>query len=211
MKPNQISSLLLAALVLFTSARAAEPADPSAKLRESVRTLTLQLRDTQGQLAALQATSQAAKAEADRVVVAQKKQLEAQDKRLADERAKADKAATEARAAADTQADALARLRAELEKMTAAFQQADALAKSTEAERARLAAQNAGLERLVADGETKNLALFKVGNEILLRYEKFSLGEALAAKEPFVGTTRVKLENLVQEYSDKLRDSRVKP
>ena len=83
------------------------------------------------------------------------------------------------------------------------------LANKTEAERARLSVQANLLQRVVADRETKNIALFKVGNEILTRYEKFSLGDALAAKEPFIGVTRVQLENLVQGYKDKLLDQTV--
>jgi len=64
--------------------------------------------------------------------------------------------------------------------------------------------QNALLQRRVDDDETRNVALFQLGNDILTRYEKFSLGDALAAKEPFTQLTRVKLENLVQGYEDKL-------
>lgn len=212
MKPHRISLRLFVALVLLSPARAAEPVDAaSARLRESVRSLTLQLRDTQAQVATLQAEKQTAKTESDQIVAALKKQVEAQDKKIADERTKADKATAEAKTAAEAQATEIARLKAELAKTTVAFQQADTLAKATEAERAKLAAQNAVLERLIADREAKNLALYTLGNEILVRYEKFSLGEALAAKEPFVGTARVKLENLVQDYADKLRDSKAKP
>jgi chromosome segregation ATPase len=212
MKPHRISLRLFVALVLLSPARAAEPVDAaSARLRESVRSLTLQLRDTQAQVATLQAEKQTAKTESDQIVAALKKQVEAQDKKIADERTKADKATAEAKTAAQAQATEIARLKAELAKTTVAFQQADTLAKATEAERAKLAAQNAVLERLIADREAKNLALYTLGNEILVRYEKFSLGEALAAKEPFVGTARVKLENLVQDYADKLRDSKAKP
>ena len=61
------------------------------------------------------------------------------------------------------------------------------------------------------DLETKNTNLFQIGSEILTRYEKFGLGEALAAKEPFVGTTRVKLENQVQGYEDKLLNQKSTP
>jgi hypothetical protein len=43
------------------------------------------------------------------------------------------------------------------------------------------------------------------------RYEKFGLGDALTAREPFVGLTKVKFQNLVQDYQDKLSDQKVKP
>ena len=80
-----------------------------------------------------------------------------------------------------------------------------------ETERAKLAAEILVLKRKIDDREMKNLALFKLGNEILTRYQKFTLGEALAAREPFVGSTRAKLETLVQDYQDKLLDQRAKP
>jgi chromosome segregation ATPase len=77
-------------------------------------------------------------------------------------------------------------------------------ANQTEAARAQLAVQVIMLHRLVDDREAKNLELYNTGSEILTRYEKFSLGDALSAKEPFVGVTRVKLQELVQDYKDKL-------
>ena len=35
------------------------------------------------------------------------------------------------------------------------------------------------------------------------------VGKALAAREPFVSTTRVKVENQVQGYKDKILDNRI--
>ena len=62
----------------------------------------------------------------------------------------------------------------------------------------------------MADQQTKNDAMFKLGNEILKRYERFGLGDALTRREPFVGTTRVKFQNLIQDYTDKVADQRIK-
>jgi hypothetical protein len=73
---------------------------------------------------------------------------------------------------------------------------------------AQLNEQNALLQRVVEDRERKNYELYKTGNEVLTRYEKFSLGEAIEAKEPFMGLTRVKLENLVQGYEDKFASNK---
>jgi hypothetical protein len=80
------------------------------------------------------------------------------------------------------------------------------LQNKTETERARLAIEVPVLRQLVADREAKNIALYKLGDDILTRYERFGLGDALGAKEPFIGVSRVKLENLVQDYKNKLRD-----
>jgi hypothetical protein len=51
--------------------------------------------------------------------------------------------------------------------------------------------------------------MYELGMEILDRYEKFGLGEALTAKEPFTGITRTKFETLVQDYEDKLVDQTI--
>ena len=59
------------------------------------------------------------------------------------------------------------------------------MARAKEAERAKLQTQGIELQRRVDDRERKNAELFKTGMEILTRYEKFSLGDALSAKEPF--------------------------
>jgi len=82
-------------------------------------------------------------------------------------------------------------------------------ANQTEAARAKLAVEAILLRRLVDDREAKNLELYTTAGEILTRYEKFSLGDALAAKEPFVGLTRVKLQELVQDYKDKLLTEKI--
>ena len=103
-----------------------------------------------------------------------------------------------------------ARLQDSLQKLQQTQTHAVEIAQKAENERAKLAGQVIDLQRKLADRESKNLALFKLANEILKRYEHFGLGDALAAKEPFTGIARVKLENLVQDYQDKLADQRVK-
>jgi hypothetical protein len=97
-----------------------------------------------------------------------------------------------------------------LGKWKTAYEQLVATARKSEAERVKLAGESIVLKRKLEDRERKNAELFKLGNEILTRYEKFGLGDALAAKEPFTGLARVKLENLVQDYQDKIADQKVK-
>ena len=98
---------------------------------------------------------------------------------------------------------------AQLKETIESCRQAAELARNKETERAKLADEaRIELERLVADRQAKNLALYKIASEILQRYEQFGLGDALRAREPFVGITRVKLQNLVQDYQDKLLNER---
>ncbi|MFZ4694927.1 MAG: phage major capsid protein [Verrucomicrobiia bacterium] len=99
-----------------------------------------------------------------------------------------------------------AALKAKLEETT---RQAAEDKKAFEKACAQLKVQIVLLQRVVADHEAKNNELIKLANEILTRYEKFGIGEALTAKEPFTGLMRVKLQNLVQDYSDKVSDQRI--
>jgi hypothetical protein len=66
------------------------------------------------------------------------------------------------------------------------------------------------LETQGEDQIGRNIALYELSNEILNRYAKFGLGLAIIAREPFIGTTRVKLENQVQDYGDRIRAMRIK-
>ncbi|MCE0521630.1 MAG: hypothetical protein LV480_01820 [Methylacidiphilales bacterium] len=97
----------------------------------------------------------------------------------------------------------------DIQLWTTGYNQYVQFASKTEAARAQLAVQVIMLQRLVADREYKNIQLYNTGTEILDRYEKFSLGDALGAKEPFIGITRVKLQEFVQDYKDKLAAQRI--
>jgi chromosome segregation ATPase len=52
--------------------------------------------------------------------------------------------------------------------------------------------------------EEKNLALYQVSNELLERYRNKGVLAALKQAEPFTGIAKVRMENLWQEYRDKL-------
>lgn len=190
-----VIGLLLLASVTTHYVEAADDS-PEAKLREQLRTTMLQLRTAQNERAALQASQ----AESDQKV----KALTAQVDTLTKQSSAAEKTAAD-------QAGQVATLREAVGKWEAAYQQATQVLTAKEGERAKASAQVIELKRVVADREAKNRALFNTANEILTRYERFSLGDALAAKEPFTGLTRVKLENLVQGYEDKLAEQRVRP
>jgi septal ring factor EnvC (AmiA/AmiB activator) len=200
------TSLILCGILLALAAgglRAAEPASIETRMRDAMRNMALQLRNIQAErddLAAKQAES------------AQKqKTLDDQIKALT-RHAAGDKAAIDALNAKVAERDQrISGMEQDLAKWKAACDKAADLAKSKEAERAKLAERVIVLDRQVADQRTKNAEMFKVGKEILARYEKFGLGTAITAREPFTGAMRVKLENLVQDYSDKLDAQRIKP
>jgi chromosome segregation ATPase len=193
---------VLAVAGCVVSLHAEEKADPAARMREAMKNMALQMRNLQAErdnLAAQQAAS-------DQKQKEQEAQIKTLTKNAADDKAASD--ALKARLAEqETRAEQTAQ---ELEKWKAACNQAVELGKKTEAERQKLAEHCILLERVVADQKAKNAEMFKLGNEILTRYEKFGLGTAITAREPFTGLMRVKLQNLVQDYSDKLNEQRIK-
>ena len=192
--------------LLVPSLFAAEDAE-GARLRETLRGTVLQLRNAQTDLANAQA---AQTAQADEIK-ALKEQLALLKKNAAEDRAIAEKKTTELKAKLDEQTGETARFKDAAEQIRVEYEKAVTLAKATDGQRTQLMSEVLVYERQVADLRAKNVALFRLGKEVLGRYEKVGLGEQFLAREPFVGRTRVALENLVQDYDDKLSDQRAKP
>ncbi len=201
-------------LALHPPLRAADAPNPAEqKLRESVRALTLQLRTSENEKAALQATQ----TEAEQKVTDLTEQLEKYKKQLVADEEAADKARAdwETKITAKdgeilTGEKSLAAWKKAHGEVKAQYEKAVAIGNVKEAERAKLAARVIVLDRQVAEQRTRNAALYTTGTEVLSRYEKFGLGTALTSREPFVGTTRVKFENLIQDYSDQFADQKIK-
>lgn len=197
------------AAALFTGGHciADQPNAADTRMREALRNTMLQLRTAQNDNAALQS----AKDELEKKNKELDNQVKLLTKQGAEDRDAAKKSIDSLSAKVEGQDRALAQLKQDFEKSQADLKAATALAQSKEAARKALEDQGILLNRTVADQKTKNAEMYKLGREILLRYEKFGLGEALSAKEPFVGTTRVKLESYVQDFQDKLTDQKIKP
>jgi uncharacterized phage infection (PIP) family protein YhgE len=208
---RNISPFIAMSLLWIWMAGALKAADqttsPEERLRGMLRTTMLQLREAQNQNAVLQT----AKAEAEKGKQEVSDRLEALTKQAAADKDAATKTVSDLNAKLADQNTQLTQYKDALEKWQQGYKQAAELATTKEAQRAKLASQVIVLQRRVEDDERKNAELYSLGKEILNRYEKFGLGTALTAREPFVGVTRVKLENLVQDYSDKLTDQQIKP
>jgi chromosome segregation ATPase len=208
------SLLVLVLLGTALPSTAQAPAGAEEKLREALKGVTLQLRTAQSEAATANAEKAAADAK-NAELTAQVEKMSKQLAALSREKADAMEAAArmqenlEGRLTAKQQE--LTQFQKSLDKWKAAHTQISDLAQKKERARASFAAKNAALERRVADLRTRNMALFTTGNEILDRFRKFSLGEAIAAREPFTGLTRVKLQNQLQEYGDKLLDQTAQP
>lgn len=187
---------LTTALICFVVATA--NAD-DARLKQMLQTLTGRLRAAETERNNL--LSDKAQLEQEKKTLTGK--VDALNKQIAEDKTKLD--------LLETKQKDLDAANESIAKWKAAYEQLTTAAQKSEAERTKLASESIILERKVQDRERKNLELYKTANEILTRYEKFGLGEALSAKEPFTGITRVKLENQVQDYQDKIADEKVKP
>ena len=199
--------IIMASLSLGALRAQDAPSNVETRLREALRNTTVQLSDAQNQVVTLQASqaqsdkdNAALKAKIDALTA----QVAALTKQSADDKAASDKAIADLHTQVADQAGQIARLNQALSEWKNAYNQVAQLATTKEEARAKLALQVALLQRTIDDREAKNIELFKTGSEILIRYEKFGLGDAIGAKEPFIGLSRVKLQELVQDYKDKL-------
>ncbi len=213
MKRLLLSVLALAFCAVEKTSAADAPSPAEAKLRDSVRALTLQLRTAEND----KATMQAAQSDAEEKVKALTEQVEKYKVQLVAEKEAADKALAELDAKITAKDAVIASGKRDLDswkkghaELKAAYEKVVAIGNTKEAERAKLAARVIVLDRQVVEQRARNAALYQTGTEVLSRYEKFGLGTALASREPFVGTTKVKFENLIQDYSDQLADQKIK-
>lgn len=210
MKTSLLSLIALGGM-LTAATHAAEAEDPAMavmkRMRDQLRNVMIQQQKTEAE----RATLQAANVELEEKL----KTLDAKFKALAKEsnaqKDVADKTIADLKAKVMEQERERTRLEASLASWKTGHQKVVDEAKKIEAQRAELSARVILQDRKVADYQRKNDELFKVGNEILTRLEGFGLGTAIAAREPFTGNMRVKLETLVQDYSDKLVDGKIKP
>ncbi len=211
---NRIRLLTLCAALLpaFSTVRADDASE--AKTRENLKNVTLQLRAAQAEKAALQA----AQAELDAKNKTLETQVKEQGKRLAQldtdlKKEKESAAEIQGRQGAEIKRlkEELAQHKVSLEKWQTSHATITEIVKKKENERAKLQIKSAEQERKLADCRVKNAELYTLATEILERYKRFGIGEALAAREPFTGNAKVKLQNIVQDYGEKLLKQTAKP
>jgi len=165
------------------------------KLRDQLRSTLNQLHELQD----LQASLQAQKAAAVQERGALKAQLA---------KAQAQVAHAGESAAAKAQAQALA---GEVAQYKTAAEQANGTAQAAQADRDKLQTTLADAQKQLGICADKNGRLLKLGNEILDAYQKFDVGEAIAANEPFISIERVELENMAQDFDDRLHQGKFDP
>lgn len=201
--------MIVAALMIASmTAQAAEKADPAMqKMREMVRNSMIQLRDANAKLA----TAQAAQAEAEDKVKELQGKLEELTKKSAAERKTANETIDDLRTKLANSEMIGNHLTESLTKWKQGYAKLADYAKATEGKRAEFASKCILLERRIAEQQVRNAEMYRLANEVLDRYAQFGLGTAISAREPFVGVTKVKFQNLVQDYQNKLADQSIRP
>lgn len=205
--------LVLACLIGMSSAAGAQQKSREA---EQLRRIRQQVQQLQQQLSAEQQKAQQAQIESQKVRDAATAEAVKLDAELRSTRARGQGSA----ARAERLQKDVDQLRAREAQLT---QQLEAT-RNTLNERTKQAAESA--QRLqqreteltvfktrLTEGEfrfqqcaARNMALFELGNEVIDRFERRTLGERVAEGEPFFQTGRVKLENLAEAYRDRLHE-----
>ncbi|SIR35137.1 hypothetical protein SAMN05880566_111168 [Janthinobacterium sp. TND4EL3] len=177
------------------------------RLRAELRNVTAQLQQTRGELELLKAKGAPAAKAAPAAAPASdglKKELARSQSQLAQERAQREKlAAEQQRGAAAAQETA-----ASLAQYRQASEQLAATGKQLAAERARLDGEVATQRGALARCEAKNAQLYATGQEILQAYESLDVLGVMKARQPFAAQSRVKLEQIAQQYGDQLYQGR---
>ncbi len=202
--PQRFSSAILGTglilmAVAVTNARADD--SPEQRLRDALRQSVTEMRAAQDQAA--QATAQVAQLQADKAAL--QAQVDAAKVALA-QAAKPDELKS-AQAALDAAHAQAAQMAGDLTKWQGAYQQANAVAQSKDAE-SRKALQSATANaRALQTCKATNTKLISLSESVLHLYETQGFRNILLKSyEPLIGSAKVDLENLVQDYDDKIHD-----
>ncbi|WFR79728.1 hypothetical protein P9875_00685 [Janthinobacterium rivuli] len=200
--------LLLLSLLAAGMAQAQKGQSMEERLRAELRNVTAQLQQTRGELELLKAkgvpVAKAAPAAAAPASDGLKKELARSQSQLAQERAQREKLAAEQQrgaAAAQEATASLAQYRQASERLAAT-------GKQLEAERARLDGEVTSQRGALARCESKNAQLYAAGQDILQAYEGLDVLDVMKARQPFAAQSRVKLEQIAQQYGDQLYQGR---
>ena len=189
--------VIATATLVATGARADSETD---KLREALRSATMQTRALEDQRAGLQARI----AEAERATAAAKAEAAAA-------KAQVKKIEKEHREAVEEFNQRLAERDEALEKWKTAYEEAATVARDKDAERAKFEGEANTYKASTKSCVSKNGALVKAGQDLVQRYRAVTIGDTLVAHEPVLQFRRVEVQNQLQSDEDKFLDQKVNP
>jgi multidrug resistance efflux pump len=204
----RLASLLAASLLIGSVAAArADDATTEDRLRSALKQSVTEMRAAQDQ--ASQAQAQLAQAQAD--LAAMKAKFDADEAKIGQlsGNSAADKAL---KAQVDAAKEQNAALQSSLSKYEGAVQQAQDLARQKDAESQRAQAGLRSNFTALETCKTANKKLIDVAEQVLnLWHDQSFIWVLRKSYEPIVGAAKVDLENIVQDYDDKIRDQEYIP
>jgi len=192
-------NLVVMAIVMLVSGVAFAQSETD-RLRDALRSATVQTRALEDQRTALQAKL----AEADRDKAAAKAEIDAA-------KAQVKKIEKEHREAVDEFNQRLADRDQTLDKWKAAYEEAATVARTKDAERAKFEGEATAYKASTQSCVAKNTKLVQAGRELVQRYKAVTIGDAIVAREPVLGLRRVELQNQLQDSYDKFLDQKANP
>ena len=201
------------ALLLITAPWAGLHADdtPEDRLRAALRQSVTEMRAAQDQAA--QAQAQLAQAQAD--LAATKAQLDAANAKLAQLGGKASVKPEQLQALQSALQSAQAQnaaLQQGLTRYQGAVQQAQSIAREKDAQSRQAQAGLASNTKALETCKATNAKLIDVSEKVLHLYQDRSFLWVLRKSyEPIIGASKVDLENIVQDYDDKIRNQEYIP
>jgi len=198
---------LLPVLALLLPAAAHADATTEAELRAALQQSTSQIANLENQVANLQA----AEAPDNAMIEALKAQVQTLQKSGGAAPAGAAPAPANTKQLATLRHE-LAMDRAALDKTQGEYATATQDADQKAAANTRLTAEVTALNGQINSCDTKNAALFKLSNHILdVNSHKDDVFGVIANSEPFIGFSRVQLQNIVQDDQQTILDNQIAP
>lgn len=206
-----LSALLLLLGCLAGVSAYSQPAQTmEERLRAQLQATTSQLQQAQNELAVLKAGQPTAGRNAGAPAAASP-DIDTLKKELAESRGQL-AAERQARAkqgdSVQQQAQLVEKANAQVTQFRNAYEELLKMARASEAERQRLGGAASQQKTALAQCEAKNLQLYATGQEILRAYETLDMNSVMAARQPFAAQSRVKYEQIAQDYGDKLYEGR---
>jgi chromosome segregation ATPase len=190
---NPIIGLILGMIAVLAPIGGAQAQSETDRLREALRTATAQSRSLEDQRTALQAKltdaereRTALRADIKRIEKQQRDAIEDFNKRLAERD--------------ET-----------LDKWKVAYEEAANVARAKDAERAKFEGEATAFKASTKSCLAKNAAFYKAGRELLQQYRSLTIGDAIAGREPVLAFKRVEVQNLLQDYHDKMLEQKAVP
>ncbi|WP_315833171.1 hypothetical protein [Bradyrhizobium prioriisuperbiae] len=194
----RIHLVVIAAATLVSSMALAQ--SETDRLREALRSATMQTRALEDQRTALQAKL----TDADREKAAAKAEIDAA-------KAQVKKIEKEHREAVDEFNQRLTERDQTLDKWKAAYEEAATVARSKDAERAKFESEATTYKASTKSCLAKNTLLIKAGKDLVQRYKEVTIGDTIVAREPVLELRRVEMQNQLQDTYDKFLDQKENP